>query len=59
MIPALHVRPRNDLVKMITDSWEMQQGKMSPLTRWLAEDAIDALIESGVLITKESGNDKP
>lgn len=53
MIPALHVCPRSDLVKMITDSWEMQQGKMSPLTRWLAEDAIDALVQAGVLIVKE------
>ena len=58
MIPALHVRQRSDLVKIVLDSWEMQQGKMSPLTRWLAEDAIDAMVEAGVLIVREQPNDR-
>lgn len=52
------VRQRSDLVKIVIDSWEMQQGKMSPLTRWLAEDAIDAMVEAGVLIVREQPNDR-
>lgn len=40
---------REELVQILLDSWEMQQGKMSPLTKWLAEDTIDALTEKGVI----------
>lgn len=43
---------REELVLTITDSWEMQQEKMSPLTRWLAEDALDALIALGQVRVK-------
>jgi len=43
---------REELVLTITDSWEMQQEKMSPLTRWLAEDALDALIAIGAVRVK-------
>ena len=43
-VPSPKQFTREELVQRILESWEMQQGKISPLTRWLAEDAADTIL---------------